>query len=56
MLVESCIKGDQNNLCLSDDQKKRSWKEHYRDLLNFKFCWFAEDLPARLNLLLAPLF
>ena len=41
-----CIKDDEGNLCLSDEQKKKAWKEHYEHLLNDEFPWNPEDLPV----------
>ncbi|XP_060771234.1 uncharacterized protein slc22a21 isoform X2 [Neoarius graeffei] len=44
---ECCVRDDQGHISLTDDAKKKAWKEHYSHLLNVEFPWSREDLtPA----------
>lgn len=44
---ECCVRNNQGQISLTDDAKKKAWKEHYNRLLNVEFPWYREDLtPA----------
>ena len=44
---EKCILDDAGNLCVSVEDKKRAWEQHYERLSNVEFPWNEADLsPA----------
>ena len=44
---EKCILDDAGNLCISVEDKKRAWEQHYERLSNVEFPWNEADLsPA----------
>ena len=42
---EKCILDDSGKLCVSDEDKKLAWEQHYERLSNVEFPWNEDDLP-----------
>ena len=43
---EKCIQDNSGKLAYSDEQKKKTWKQHYERLLNVEFPWSKEHLSV----------
>lgn len=41
---EKLISGNSGKLAYSDGERKKTWKKHYKKLLNVEFPWWEEDL------------
>lgn len=41
---EKSISGNSGKLAYSDGKRKKTWKKHYKELLNVEFPWWEEDL------------
>ena len=42
---DKCIYNDDGKFCISVEDKKKAWEQHYRRLCNEEFPWNIEDLP-----------
>jgi hypothetical protein len=46
IIGEKCVKDDNGNLTLSDQDKLNAWKSHYQKLLNEEFPWNPDHLTT----------
>ena len=46
IIGEKCIRDNSGKLAYSNEEKKKTWKQHYERLLNVEFPWSEEDLSV----------